>query len=323
MIDPALDVVQSWLQAAYRLRPVELRPLPGTESDKLVCLATLPNGVRWVVRAYPPANLRSNVAATAAVLAVLEESRYPAERLIRAADGTPLVAVDGWRLLVTCFVAGRAVDDDLPALEQVGTLLGQLHALFGSMPLPATLPVAERSIAREVELSLADLQSVVGRVPPQLQALYAELEAACADVQSWDQLPHVLIHNDFHPGNLLLTPSRELTVIDWDGAGRSPATLDLGFALSSIHPQATARPDARRINALIDGYCRHHCLTPLELDSLFDAIRFRSLAFLSFELAQMVTLPGWSNPDYTWWAARYAAGAETADLARTRLQRYL
>ncbi|HEX6292601.1 MAG TPA: phosphotransferase [Herpetosiphonaceae bacterium] len=309
------------LRSAYDVQPVALTRLIGTEGDKPVYLAMLPDATRWVVRVYMPANTRSDIAATARVLIALEEADYPAERLVHTVDDAPFAARDGWRLLVTRFVAGMPVSRDLPTLTRLGALLGRLHAQFEAAPLLEALPISERSIAQEMSLALDDLASIAGRVPPQLQPLYAALLAAIDATQHWTDLPATLIHSDFHPGNVLALPDGTLTVIDWDGAGTCPAILDLGFLLGSCHPEHGDKPDAAQIDALIAGYGQHHRLTQPELDGLFDAIRFRPLTFLAAELPQMVAAPGWRSPNYDWWFARYAASAETALLARAAFER--
>jgi Ser/Thr protein kinase RdoA (MazF antagonist) len=224
---------------------------------------------------------------------------------------------------VTRFVEGTTIDWESAPWQQIGELLGRLHASFHQSPLLEALPIAERSLEQELQLSLADLESVAAALPPQFAATYAELLRAIQTTQRWNHLPQTLIHNDYHPGNILRAPDGALTAIDWDGAGTSPPILDLGFVLSSSHPRHAQRPDPARINALVDGYCQQHHLTHAELGGLFDAVRFRPIAFLTSELPLMVADPGWHHPDYRWWQARYEASVEIAALACACFERYI
>jgi Ser/Thr protein kinase RdoA (MazF antagonist) len=318
-----LMLLAQLLHDAYAAQPRSFTRLSGNEIDKLVFRAALPGGDTWIVRMYTPENTRSNVPGTAAVLAALESAEYPAERLIHTCEGAAFVADAGWRVLVTRAIDGAALDDNLGTLQRVGALLGRLHALFRDSPLLPTLPLAERTIEDEIRMSLEDLDRAAPLLPADLRPLHHALYQACTTISPWSELPQVLIHNDFHLDNLLQRPGGELLVIDWDGAGRSPAILDVGFLHSSCHPKHSPRPDPARIDALVAGYCRYHQLSRPELDGLFDAVRFRLLAFLTYDLAQKVLQPERRLGGADWWEARYAASAETAVLARASFERWL
>jgi Ser/Thr protein kinase RdoA (MazF antagonist) len=318
-----LALLSQLLQDAYGAQPCSLLRLSGNEIDKQVFWAALSDGDSWIVRVYTPENTRSDIAGTATVLTALESAGYPAERLIRSSTGADFVADAGWRMLVTRAIDGVAPNNDPQTLHRVGALLGRLHALFQNSPFLSMLPLAERTIEDEMRMSLEDLDRAAALLPDDLRPLHQALYAACTSIGDWSDLPQVLIHNDLHLENLLQTPDGELLVIDWDGAGRSPAILDVGFLLSSCHPQHSPRPDPARINALLDGYCRYHRLSRPELAAVFDAIRFRLLAFLTADLAQKVLQPGRQNGRAEWWEARYAASAETAALVRAGFERSL
>jgi aminoglycoside phosphotransferase (APT) family kinase protein len=82
-------------------------------------------------------------------------------------------------------------------------LLAELHARIHRCPAPAGLPSLRERITEGIEASDApetDKQAARDRL------------AALPDGTA-------LCHNDFHPGNVLMTPKGPL-VIDWDSAGR-------------------------------------------------------------------------------------------------------
>lgn len=76
-----------------------------------------------------------------------------------------------------------------------------------------------------------------------------------------------VVHQDFHPGNMLSVAvpggaanrtERRLTgVIDWDGAGRGDAGLDLVTLRFGIHPAGADRTVVERLDALLDRMPAH------------------------------------------------------------------
>lgn len=61
------------------------------------------------------------------------------------------------------------------------------------------------------------------------------LIAAVESVDSCEVLPTVIIHNDYHPANIIQTTGGQLVPVDWEGAGLGPAVIDVGF-LSALEP---------------------------------------------------------------------------------------
>jgi hypothetical protein len=83
----------------------------------------------------------------------------------------------------------------------------------------------------------------------------ADLEARIARIGA--QVPERLsgddvVHQDFHPGNLLAADGRITGVIDWDGAGRGDARFDLVTLRFGIHPAGAEPAVARRLDDLLD-----------------------------------------------------------------------
>lgn len=165
-------------------------------------------------------------------------------------------------------------------------------------------------------MSLDDLLAVPPPIPAPFLPFREELIGVMERIDRCYDLPYVLIHNDFQPGNILRRPDGMLWVIDWDGAGRSPAILDLGYLISSVHPAGGARPDAERIRAVMAGYCQHHRLSPAELDRLADAIRFRPITYLTSDFATYISSDGHPDPSYLDALAAYRSADEAAEIAR-------
>ncbi len=276
----------------------------------------------WVLRAYPPES-EDNIQALVTMLAFLEEREYPAERLVRAEDGSFVVAHDGWRLLVTTFVEGSTVDYAMPTLRLLGATLGRLHALQPIATTPAVLPLAEMRPVNEISWALWQITGVKAQVPKHLYARYDTLIAALHGIRPCEELPRVVIHNDCHSGNAVRTAAEQVVLIDWEGAGLGPAVLDVGFLLSSCDTESPWRPslapDPARVAAIVDGYCQYHTLTPDELEYLPDAIRFRAIVYGACSFAASIARDGKEDEDLWWWR-RYNAAEEIAERASKQFE---
>ena len=215
----------------YGMQARLLRPL-SSESGKRMYRVERVLEQPWVLRAYPPES-EDNIQALVTVLSFLEQHEYPAERLVRAEDGSFVVTHDGWRLLATTFVEGSTVDYTPPTLRLLGATLGRLHALQPITTTPAALPLAQMRPVNEISWALSQITGVKAQVPKHLYARYDTLIAALHSIRLGEDLPKVVIHNDCHSGNAVRTAAEQVVLIDWEGAGLGPAVLDVGFLLSS------------------------------------------------------------------------------------------
>jgi Ser/Thr protein kinase RdoA (MazF antagonist) len=67
-----------------------------------------------------------------------------------------------------------------------------------------------------------------------------------------DALPHQVVHNDFHPGNVLVAGDRVTGVLDFGDTARTPRIGDLAIALTYLVPDAP-RPWPG-VEAFLAGY---------------------------------------------------------------------
>jgi len=284
----------------------------------------------WLLRAAPPGTDPAAFAGDAAVLALLARHAYPAPRLVPTVDGVAVAAWESRPVLVTTFLAGEPLNCAPASLGRLGEMLGLLHAL--PLPAPAdaraggavAIPPARMLPRPELAAARAWLAEVRDAVPRPHRARYEALDAACRTLDPLEDLPPVLLHNDCHPGNGLRTPDGGVALIDWAGAGRGAAVIDVGFLLVSGEITAFGPnrlpPDPARLVAIVDGYCLHHRLTAQEVDRLPDAIRFRAVIACADALRRMVRA-GHADDGAAWAWARYAAAGEIAARATERFAR--
>jgi len=92
------------------------------------------------------------------------------------------------------------------------------------------------------------------------------------------QLPHQVIHNDAHSGNVLCDPLNPATVtgvIDFGDLLYRPLVVDLATSLSSFleHGESPVTESA----ALVGGFVQHMDIPPEQLELVYDALMARAI----------------------------------------------
>jgi Ser/Thr protein kinase RdoA (MazF antagonist) len=333
-------ILREFLARRYSTEVLDLTPL--AHGDKQVYRLKQPASVDWVVRVYPPL-WQENVAAMVEVFQFLEQQCYPAERVILARDGSPVVQYGEDLVLVTTFLGpslqawqpetGQPLADDRTAPRvdaptaffAIGAALARLHRL--PVDQEPSLRRARMLPRRELSWVAGLLAEIADRVPAHLQAQYADLVAAIQQTNFCEDAPSTLIHNDPNLGNVVQRPAGELVLIDWEMAGLGPAVVDVGILLRNSYAMAAERVDEATVHAVVDGYCQHRPLTPLELERLPAAIRFMTLVLLAACFPDRMN--GTLHDDdllygatYATWQRQYAATDQIAALARRRFAAY-
>jgi len=307
------------IRACYHVQVVSLHRLP-SDSGKSLYQVNLANGVRWILRVGEVQN-RASFVELAQLLVFFEQHNYPAERIVFTVGQTPLATASNWLLLMTTFLVGTPPPYTPATFSQLGAIVGRLHALKSALTyVPAQakmLPVDELAFAQQ------ELSAVASHLSRPYIAQYEVLEKALWSMDRGTYLPTTLIHNDCHPANALMTASGHIMLFDWEEAGMGSAVLDVGFLLVNCDGKApwdplslgALLPDAALLQAVIEGYGHYHPLTPVELDYLPDAIRFRSLVFGVCNFASAIKQQ--KSAEFSqWWWHRYCAAEWIADQAR-------
>ena len=333
----------SVLEQKYNASGVSLHRLTqGEQEGKDVYHVRRGSGPDWVLRVYyspQTASTDASLNALASVLLFLERQSYPAEAVVRSADGALYLTCDNLRLLVTTYL-GQSLHAWHPAnasalaaasifayspkvLSAFGEALGWLHALpvnDAALPLAGMLPEPELAWASECLVRCAD------HVSPALEAEYLFLTEEVQQFNCRPQLPPSIIHNDCNFGNVILTPAGKIALVDWEGAGLGPALLDTGFVLSACFDKANQHLSTDAVHAFMEGYCRSRRLTDEELGCLADAVRFRPLVLLACCFSDRVcgTLPEDAviyGANYADWQAQYRASSKIAETAQKALSK--
>jgi len=188
------------------------------------------------------------------------EPRLPLQQLLLSRDGDVESEADGRIARLLTWLPGAPFFDTRPTEVQLGILgetLGRLSQALSTFDHPA----AHRDFvwdAARFDL-LRPLAAAANR---------PELDAALAlyDRTVFDGLPRQVIHNDFHPGNVLVdvaSPDYVTGVLDFGDVVHSLRIADLAVALSYLRTPLLVDGDA-----FVAGFERVVRLTPGERAAL-------------------------------------------------------
>ncbi len=258
-----IERLPAHLEDTYGVRVAEL-----TRLDVGVFRVDRHDGPSWMARVFSPARPLDAVEGDAAVLRLLAERGFPAERL---AHGEPVSVLAGQGVLVTELLPGGRPQRTPAVFQRLGDLLGRLHTLDAiSVTRPAggwhhlSLRGGDRGDdVAALQMLLARAETALPEQPrPRLEAL----RAALAAIDAGRDLPSALHHPDFTPPNVIAVPGAGPALIDWTGAGMGPRIFGLAMLL-----RATGG-NPRLIAAVVAGYAPRVTLDAEELARLDGAI---------------------------------------------------
>lgn len=183
-------------------------------------------------------------------------------------DGESLFVHKGFRFAVYPSVGGRPPElEDPDHLEQLGRLLGRLHAAGASQAFRFRPSI---SIERYAIASRRYLHEE-GYIPDFLVDAYLSvsddlIERIGRAFERAGNFRYIRVHGDLHAGNILWS-STGPQLLDFDDAGMGPAIQDFWMVLGGGREAMTAA-----IGDLLEGYREFHDFDPRELH-LIEALR--------------------------------------------------
>jgi Ser/Thr protein kinase RdoA (MazF antagonist) len=330
------------VQANYPITIDAIKLISGSQaSQRAIYRIRQPDGSAYIVRAYAQAaavpdwlagcaapDQRAWLRQSAALLMALARRQFPAPQVVQTRAQDLIGETQQWRTLVTTYIPGRTVNATPDSLFAMGAALAQLHQLsFAPADGDGHVGTSWLEPDTAILAALDQYALLIESAPLAWQKLIADLCATLHIIQSRTDLARTLMHGDCHVQNIIQTPDGQHVLLDWDGAGRGRAVLDLGRlllygqfdhdTLGSWLPRA----DPWRVHAILTGYCQHRALDYAERSILLEAIRF-SIAIGGATHVAQAQRTNWSNPQPNALARRkqwYATSAEIADLAHQTL----
>jgi Ser/Thr protein kinase RdoA (MazF antagonist) len=328
--------VQAYLKHTYPIQPIaveclRLNPGQGRALYRLEDGAGQP----WVLRLYRqeqpvPSWFGGGRAADwlgerADLLQWLSQLDFPAPRLLPTRAQAPVSTYENWCGLLTSFLAGTTPNNTGETFQSLAATLGHLHASGlrrKSGQAPPTVQSWWDPLERAAGYALRHLANL-SVIPREWQPLHTSCQASLEAINRPLQLPTGCIHGDCWRGNAVRGPEGNISLIDWDAAGRGALLLDLGALLGDCFVETTQEvvPDTTWVAVVVDTYQRYHTLTGPELETLPEAIQFGAAfrAAIRFSLADR---EGWSDGvirGLRHEQARLAASTQIARAATARL----
>ena len=218
------------LHSSFDLPTVTLTRLDTERDDSFHVVS--PEGEFVLKVAHPDDDELSVNLQTAAMSFASElEPRLPLQQILLSRDGDIESEADGRVARLLTWLPGTPFFDTTPSEQQLGLLgetLGRLNQALSTFDHPAA--------HRDFVWDAARLDLVR---PLAVAAHLEEIDAAFAfyDSHILDSLPRQVIHNDFHPGNVLVdaaSPAYITGVLDFGDVVHSLRVADLAIALSYL-----------------------------------------------------------------------------------------
>ena len=205
----------------------------------------------------------------------LAERNYPIAALVGTrGTNNSLLQLNGRIYELFHYAPGTRYDESVAQTHEAGRVLGALHRLLATFKPPFDPPVGAYHGAAGLEVKLSQIPDAVAAVEPQadrkmlkkicvfLHKTYNEA-AKRVDKFGYRSWPKVIIHGDWHPGNLLFHDSKIAAVLDFDSARLEPRMADIANAVLQFSMRMSwpddpdhwpVGLDAERVRALVRGY---------------------------------------------------------------------
>jgi Ser/Thr protein kinase RdoA (MazF antagonist) len=227
--------VQAYLRHNYPIQPVAvecLRLNPG--QGRALYRIEDGAGQLWVLRLYRQeqpvpswfggGRVADWLGERAALLQWLSQLDFPAPRLLPTHGQALASTYENWCGLLTSFLAGTTPDNTDETFQSLAATLGHLYTTGlrrESGQAPLTVHSWWDPLERAAGYALQQLASL-SEIPDEWQPLRARCQAILQGINRPLQLPVGCIHGDCWSGNAVHGPDGQITLIDWDTAGREP-----------------------------------------------------------------------------------------------------
>jgi hydroxylysine kinase len=245
------------LTELYGIHASELTPLDTERDDSFRVEA---DEGRFVLKVAHPDDSPALVdLQTRALLHVASaDPGLPVQSVRPSLDGTLEPVVDGRVTRVLSWIDGTLMSEHSLTAEHLfacGRALGRVSAALAEFQHPAA--------RRELNWDLKRLPSM-RRVTtdPVLLGVIDRFDAEVSP--ALERMPHQVIHNDFHPGNVLVDPSLPdfvSGILDFGDVVYTARVCDLGIAIAYLVPEDV--PFERALTRLVDGF---ESVVPLSAD---------------------------------------------------------
>ncbi|GAC1417937.1 MAG: hypothetical protein NVSMB5_09020 [Candidatus Velthaea sp.] len=226
---------------------------------------------------------------------------------LRDVDGATLRLLEGQYVAVLPYLAGTTGARDLSAGCEAARLLGRYHRAASDIHIAggmrSTRSLGMLSWLRERFTHFA-ADEVLGRALP-WNALIAATTASTARIAPLArELPHVVVHGDVNPGNVVQRAGRAAGLIDFDFARESERIYDVATLLDEFgRPDDDAALEIERLAPIVRAYAEEAPISDAERHVVPESMIRRAVTLVWY----VVTRHGERARGEIGGAARYAS----------------
>jgi homoserine kinase type II len=231
-------------------------------------------GRRWFLRVNE-GKTDAEVDFEARVLRHLEASRFPAVRLVSAAQGASHVVVAGKQAMLFAFAPGEELErHEVTAVHcrAVGEAMGGLHHLAATFEGERRNPYGCARVASWV----AELEPDGGG-DPEVEAALPMIRDELARGQVLPPAPAGLVHGDLFLDNVLWVGDELSALLDWEMSCTDAFAYDLAVAVNAWC--FGVQYEAGLARAFLDGYRSRARLARETADALYPYARYVALRY--------------------------------------------
>ncbi len=205
----------------------------------------------------------------------LAEGGVPCPDVMQQRNGSLLFEIAGKQgCIVSCLPGETLAVLNVAQLHSAGAMLAHLHVVGASF-----------NRKRKSPTDFTWLQDTVSAVQKKTREQYGDAattlllnELQFQQTQTWNSLPHGVIHGDLFVDNILFEDDMVSGVIDFYYAHDAAYTLDIAIALNAqaVFPGDS---DQERMQAFLAGYEQVRKLENVERDALPGLLRLAALRF--------------------------------------------
>jgi len=205
----------------------------------------------------------------------------PLRALVSKGDGGTYLVMDGALYEMMQFIRGKSFEGSSEGAWAAGEMLSEFHHCVASMKPPGNREVLARSYhdqgdvidqmgagavwAVRARLAESGREEECGRVEETVDMLVRSYKAASArvEVEGFYRWPRMIVHGDWHPGNMVYRTGGEIAaVLDLDSMRFEPRATDVAngafqFSMRAVGNDPRDWPDSVdevRLTAFCSGY---------------------------------------------------------------------
>jgi len=194
---------------------------------------------------HPELQNRRVIRAQHALLDHLQKAGFPAPAILPTASGETLLVLDDEFYEIQGYIEGAPYEDARSAhVQAAGIMLARYHDCVQGFTPWTLCHMGDLYDPPILTSHLTRLKALWTRIrDPALAEMVRQLASHEEDLRSrfalHEQLPHLVIHGDYHGGNLLFDGDRIVGVVDYDKARWQPRIVELAEVLIYF---ASSRP---------------------------------------------------------------------------------